>query len=104
MVLLFSDVFFVRRSFPERFRAVQRTPWGVLALCGVVGVISDAAAVVLLFFSPWATSFTRTGWDLAVGTVTAVSIAVGLAIFLISERGRGARLRRVESVAESGLS
>ena len=104
MVLLFSDVFFVRRSFPEKFKAVQRTPWGVLALCGVVGVLSDAAAVVLLFFSPWAPIFTRGGWDLAVGTITAVSIAVGLVIFLVSERGRGARLRRVESAAESGVS
>ena len=52
MVLLFSDVFFVRRSFPEKFKAVQRTPWGVLALCGVVGVLADAAAVVLLFWAP----------------------------------------------------
>ena len=104
MVLLFSDVFFVRRSFPEKFRAVQRTPWGVLALCGVVGVLADAAAVVLLFFSPWAPIFTRGGWDLAVGAITGVSIAIGLAIFFVSERGRGARLRRVSTAAESGLA
>ena len=74
MVLLFSDVFFVRRSFPEKFRAVQRTPWGVLALCGVVGVLADAAAVVLLFWAPWAPIFTRSGWALAVGTITVASI------------------------------
>jgi glutamate:GABA antiporter len=104
MVLLFSDVFFVRRSFPEKFRAVQRTPWGVLALCGVVGVLADAAAVVLLFFSPWAPIFTRGGWDLAVGTITGASILIGLVIFLVSERGRGARLGQVAAPAESGLS
>jgi glutamate:GABA antiporter len=104
MVLLFADVFLVRRSFPEKFREAQRTPWAVLALCGVLGVAADAAAVVLLFFSPWAPIFTKAGWDLAVGTITVVSIAVGLVIFLVSERGRGARLGRVASPAETGLS
>jgi glutamate:GABA antiporter len=104
MVLLFADVFLVRRSFPEKFREVQRTPWAVLALCGVLGVAADAAAVVLLFWAPWAPIFTRSGWDLAVGTITVVSIAVGLVIFLVSERGRGARLGRVVSSAETGLS
>ena len=104
MVLLFGDVFFVRRSFPEKFKAVQRTPWPVLALCGAVGVISDAAAVVLLFWAPWAPIFTRRGWDLAVGTITVVSIAVGLVIFLVSERGRGARLKQAAAPAEAGMA
>ncbi len=104
MVLLFADVFLVRRSFPEKFREVQRTPWAVLALCGVLGVAADAAAVVLLFWAPWAPIFTRSGWDLAVGTITVVSIAIGLGIYLVSERGRGARLRRVASPAGTGLS
>jgi amino acid permease len=103
MVLLFADVFFVRRWFPGKFREVQRTPWAVLALCGVLGVAADAAAVVLLFWAPWAPIFTRTGWDLAVGTITVVSIAIGLGIFLVSERGRGARMRRVASAAGAGL-
>jgi hypothetical protein len=59
---------------------------------------------VLLFWAPWAPIFTRSGWDLAVGTITVVSIAVGLVIFLVSERGRGARLGRAASPAETGLS
>jgi amino acid transporter len=104
MVLLFSDVFFARRSFPEKFREVQRTPWGVLALCGVVGVVADAAAVVLLFWAPWAPIFTRTGWDLAVGAITVVSIVAGLGIFVVSERVRRERVRRAASPVESGLS
>ena len=69
-----------------------------------MGVIADAAAVVLLFWAPWAPIFTRTGWALAVGTITVVSIAVGLAIFFISERGRGARLQRAATPAEAGLT
>jgi len=101
MVLLFSDVFFVRRSFPEKFKAVQRTPWGVLALCGVVGIIADAAAVVLLFWAPWAPIFTKSGWALAVGAITVASIAIGLAIYFISERGRRERMGGVASAAES---
>jgi len=101
MVLLFSDVFFVRRSFPEKFKAVQRTPWGVLALCGVVGVLADAAAVVLLFWAPWAPIFTRSGWALAVGVITVASIGIGLAIFFISERGRKEHVGGAPSPAES---
>jgi amino acid transporter len=104
MVLLFSDVFFVRRAFPEKFKEAQRTPWGVLAVCGVVGIIADAAAVFLLFWAPWAPIFTKSGWALAVGAITVASIAIGLAIFFVSERGRGARLGRVAAPAESGLS
>ena len=104
MVLLFGDIFFVRRSFPGKFKQVQRVPWAFLALCGAVGVIADAAAVVLLFFSPWAPIFTRAGWDLAVGAITVVSIGVGLAIFVVSERGRGARLREAAAPAGAGLS
>ena len=89
MVLLFSDIFFVRRAFPEKFKEVQRTPWGLLAACGVVGVIADAAAVVLLFWAPWASFFTKGGWDLAVGAITVVSIGAGLLIYFVSERTRG---------------
>src|ERR1700746_76990 len=104
MVLLFGDVFFVRRAFPQKFKEVQRTPWGLLALCGVVGVLADAAAVVLLFWAPWAPIFTRGGGGLAVGTITVASIAVGLVIFFVSERGRGARLQRATTPAEAGLT
>jgi glutamate:GABA antiporter len=102
MVLLFADVFFVRRSFPEKFRQVQRTPWALLALCGALGVVADAAAVVLLFWAPWAPIFTRAGWDLAVGAITVVSIGIGLGIFLISERGRRARLGQAASPPADG--
>jgi glutamate:GABA antiporter len=101
MVLLFSDVFFVRRSFPEKFKAVQRTPWGVLALCGVVGIIADAAAVFFLFWAPWAPIFTKSGWALAVGVITVASIGIGLIIYFVSERGRRERMGGVASPAES---
>jgi len=101
MVLLFSDVFFVRRAFPEKFKEVQRTPWGVLALCGIVGVIADAAAVFLLFWGPWAPIFTKSGWALGVGAITVASIGIGLAIYFISERGRRRRVGGLATQAES---
>ena len=100
MVLLFSDIFFVRRAFPERFKEMQRAPWGFLAACGVVGVIADVAAVFLLFWGPWASFFTKSGWDLAVGAVTVVSIAAGLLIYLISQRARG-QIRPAVAAAET---
>jgi len=103
MVLLFADLFFARRSFPEKFREVQRTPWGVLAVCGVVGVVADAAAVVLLFWAPWAPIFSKGGWDLAVGTITVVSIVVGLVIYVVSERVRR-EVRGATPQVESGLA
>jgi len=96
-------VFFVRRSFPEKFKEVQRTPWGVLALCGVVGVAADAVAVVLLFWAPWSPSFTKGGWDLAVGAITIVSIGIGLVIYLVSERTRR-EVRGATPQVESGLA
>jgi glutamate:GABA antiporter len=103
MVLLFADVFFAKRSFPEKFKEVQRTPWSLLAVCGVVGVIADAAAVVLLFWAPWSPTFTKGGWDLAVGAITVVSIGVGLCIFFISERARK-DVGRTTATAEAGLA
>jgi hypothetical protein len=66
----------------------------------VVGVIADAAAVVLLFWAPWSPVFTKGGWDLAVGTITIVSIAAGLLIYFVSERTRG-QLRPAVAGAET---
>src|SRR5258708_1534048 len=45
MVLLFSDVFFVRRAFPETFKEVQQTPRGVLAVGGGVDGVADGAVL-----------------------------------------------------------
>jgi hypothetical protein len=102
MVLLFSDVFFVRRAFPQRFKEAQRTPWGVLAVCGVVGILADVAAVFLLFWAPWAPIFTKSGWALAVAVITVASIAIGLAIYFISERRRRERVPPEAAAAPAG--
>jgi amino acid transporter len=104
MVLLFSDVFFVRRAFPEKFKEAQRTPWGVLAVCGAVGILADVAAVFLLFWAPWAPIFTKSGWALAVAVITVASIAIGLAIYFVSERGRRERVGPAAAAAPTGLS
>jgi amino acid transporter len=100
MVLLFADIFFVKRWFPERFEEHRRVPFGFLALCSIVGMAVDAVAVVLLFMAPWSPIFTKSGWDLAVGAITLGSIAIGLAIYFISEtRQREAPPQGVPAVA-----
>jgi glutamate:GABA antiporter len=85
MVVLFSDVFFVKRWFPERFQAVRRIPEGALKLCGVLGIVSSASAVVLTFWSPWyPTGFTTRQWQLWLAVISVIAICVGLAIWFIS--------------------
>jgi hypothetical protein len=75
---------------------------GVLALCGVVGVVADAAAVVLLFWAPWAPIFTKGGWDLA-GTITVISLVVGIVIYFVLERAR-TQVRGATPQVERGLA
>src|SRR5258708_13497186 len=103
MVLLFSDVFFVRRAFPEKFKEVQQTPWGVLAVCGVVGVLADLAAVFRLFWPPWPPVLPQSRWALAGGAVPVAATAIGLAIFFVSERGRRERVSPEAAAAPTGL-
>jgi hypothetical protein len=57
--------------------------------------------VFLLFWGPWAPIFTKSGWALGVGAITVASIAIGLAIYVISERGRRRRVGGVAAPAES---
>ncbi len=86
MVLLFADIFFVKKWFPERYEAVRRIPNGSLKLCGVLGVGSSLLAVALTFLSPWyPPGFTTVQWQVWLGVITIISAGVGLAIWFISE-------------------
>jgi glutamate:GABA antiporter len=87
MVLLFADIFFVKRFFPEKYERVRTVPDGLLKLCGVLGILASAVAVWATFASPWyPPGFTTGEWRLWVGLITIISAAFGLLIFVISER------------------
>ena len=94
MVLLFTDVFLVRRAYPERFEQVGVASTGVLYLCGAVGVAASAVGAVVTFKTPWNPELFSTGsWRLWLGVMTAVSAAAAVLIYAVSERLRRRRDR-----------
>src|SRR5437868_2050950 len=65
MVLLFADVFLVRRAFPEKFEEVRVASMPVLFLCGALGIAASIVGAVVTFKDPWnATIFTVGSWRL----------------------------------------
>ena len=53
MVLLFADIFLVRRSYPELFEQVRISRTGVLFLSGIVGIVGSAVGAIVTFKTPW---------------------------------------------------
>jgi len=85
MVLLFADVFLVRRAFPTKFEEVRVAhPW-VLNACGVVGMLASAFGAYVTFRNPWTPLFTTDHWRIWLGVLAGVSALVGVAIYAISE-------------------
>jgi amino acid transporter len=89
MVLLFLDVFFVRRWFADKFEEVRQVPRGLLSLSGVVGALASGIAVLVTFKDPWNPElFSQGEWRVWLGILTALSLLVAVVIFLVSERTR----------------
>jgi len=102
MVLLFLDIFFVRRWFPERFEQVRLVPRWLLNTAGVVGLLASAFGGLVVFdkfFAP-AGLFTLSEWRLRVGALTGGSVLIGLVIFAISEVVRRRSLEAGAPVTE----
>lgn len=93
MVLLFVDVYYVKRWFPEKFEQVLAVPLWFLYLCGVVGFIANALAAAWVFTATWyGPGFATTAaWNAWVVPIVVVSVAIGVAVFVISERTRRGR-------------
>jgi amino acid transporter len=90
MILLFLDVFFVRRWFPQKFEQVRLVPTWILNASGVVGLLASAFGAGVLFdkfFAP-AGLFTLNEWRLWLASLVAGSLIVGLVIYVISESVR----------------
>ncbi|HXJ64979.1 MAG TPA: APC family permease [Actinomycetota bacterium] len=87
MVVLFSDIFFVKRWFPDKFEEARRVPEGGLKLAGVLGIAASVAAVILTFWSPWyPPGFTTAQWQFWLAVITVIALVFMLVIYFVSER------------------
>jgi amino acid transporter len=85
MVLLFADIFLVKRAFPAKFEEVRTTHPYVLYACGVIGMAASAFGAYSVFNSPWTSLFTTPHWRVWLAVLCGVSIAAALVIYGISE-------------------
>jgi len=103
MVLLFADIFFLRRSYPERFEQARAVPEWFLYLSAVVGIVAMVLANVWIFTGPWYAGFDSVSqWNTWVAPIVIVSAIAGILIYVISERTRGGKsdVQLIEEVAE----
>ena len=87
MVVLFADIFFVKKWFPEKFEEARRVSEGGLKFAGVLGILASTAAIVFTFWSPWyPPGFTTSQWQLWLAIITAIAMVFMLTIYFLSER------------------
>ena len=93
MVLLFADIFFLRRTHPRRFEDARRLPLGFLYACAIVGLLANVLAAVWIFTGTWyAGGFeTLSEWNAWVIPIVVVSAIAGILIYVISERSRAGK-------------
>ena len=86
MILLFADVFLVRRAYPEKFQEMRVASTPVLALCGIVGIGASIVGAVVTFKDPWNPEIFSVGtWRIWLAIVAGVSALAAVVIYLISE-------------------
>ena len=85
MVLLFADIYLVKRAFPEKFEEVRVAPTPVLFACGLVGIGASILGAVVTFKTPWVTQWTTHSWRVWLAILVGVSALVAIAIYSISE-------------------
>ena len=86
MVLLFADVFLVRRAFPEKFEEVRVSRTPLLFVSAVVGIASSVVGAIVTFKDPWNPDIFSVGsWRLWLGIVVAVSVLAAVLLYAISE-------------------
>ena len=91
MVLLFFDIFLVKRAFPALFEEVRSSHPAVLYVSGIVGMGASAFGAYVTFKSPWTPLFSTGDWRLWLGVLVGVSALAAIAIYAISQfthRGR----------------
>jgi glutamate:GABA antiporter len=85
MVLLFADIFLVKRAFPQKFEEVRVAHPYVLYGCGVIGALASAFGAYVTFRSPWTSLFTVGHWRLWLAVLCGVSLLAALVIYAVSE-------------------
>jgi amino acid transporter len=86
MVLLFADIFLVKRAYPEKFENVRVSNTRVLFACGIVGIASSIVGAIVTFKDPWNPEiFTVGSWRLWLAIVAGVSTLLAIVIYAISE-------------------
>jgi amino acid transporter len=85
MVLLFADIFLVRRAFPAKFEEVRAAHPYVLYASGVIGMLASAFGAYITFHRPWTAGYSIDHWRIWLGVLCGVSVAAALAIYAVSE-------------------
>ena len=86
MVLLFADIFLVKRAFPEKFEEVRAAHPTLLYASGIVGIAASAVGAVVTFKDPWNPAiFTVGSWRLWLAVVALVSVLAAIVIYGVSE-------------------
>jgi glutamate:GABA antiporter len=85
MVLLFADIFLVKRAFPQRFEEVRAAHPALLAISGVVGAVASAFGAYVTFRNPWTPLFSTADWRLWLGILVGISALAAVAIYGISQ-------------------
>jgi amino acid transporter len=85
MVLLFGDVFLVKRAFPQRFEEVKVAPAGLLYASGIVGMAASAVGAIVTFKDPWNPDIFSVGsWRLWLVIVAGISVLAAVVIYAVS--------------------
>ena len=86
MILLFADVFLVRRAFPQKFEEVRVASIPLLYACGIIGILSSLVGAIVTFKDPWnGEIFTVGSWRLWLAIVAGISVLAAVVIYAISE-------------------
>jgi amino acid transporter len=85
MVLLFADIFLVKRAFPQKFEEVRTTHPYLLFASGVIGMLASAFGAYTVFRSPWTSLFSVGHWRIWLAVLVGVSVLAAILIYAISE-------------------
>jgi amino acid transporter len=89
MILLFLDIFLVKRAFPEKFEEVRVSHPILLYGSGIVGAVASIVGAIVTFKDPWNPEiFSVTSWRVWLAIVAGVSALAAVVIYAISEYHR----------------